>query len=491
MKIHYKLVFVFTLALGLLAGLSFVPTGSAGSASGGRAITFNKDVAPILFKNCAECHRPGEATPFSVLTYKETRPWAKSIREKVLDRTMPPWHADPHVGEWANDRRLTQKEIDTITAWVDGGAKEGDIKDLPPAPKFVEGWAIGKPDLVIPMPEEFTLEASGPDEYQYFEVDPGFKQDVFVQMAEARPDNRRIVHHIIAFIKPPAPADSGQAQPAKEEMEKLRAEAERESTQYQDGFLLRTKADAPIHDNGCQLPNGGTGTDRNAKDDRFGDIVWLAAFAPGTPPIALPSGTAIRVPAGSKIVFQMHYSKAAGSAQKDRSSVGLIFAKQQPEKELLVRAVSNTYFNIPAGAENHRVTACWAAPEDIHIMSLGPHMHVRGKSQRIEAFYPNGRREVLLDVPNYDFAWQTFYAPKREMALPKGTRILVTTVFDNSAKNKFNPDPTKPVRWGEPTYDEMMIGFISFTKDSQNLRNSTAVNNGSVRGISHQAGKPF
>ena len=470
MKIQYKLAYVFTLALGLLAGLRFIPSSSA---SGGSAVTFNKEVAPILFKSCAECHRPGDASPFSVLTYKETRPWAKSIREKVVNRTMPPWHADPHVGAWANDRRLTQAEIDTIAAWVDGGAKEGDAKDLPPAPKFAEGWTIGKPDLVVPMPETFTIEASGPDEYQYFEVDPGFKKDVYVRMAEARPDNRRVVHHIIAFIKPPAPND-GKPQPTKEEMEKLRAEAERESSQYQDGFLLRTKADTLVQDDGCRLPNGGAGKDRGAKDDSFGNIVWLAAYAPGAPPISLPPSTAIRVPAGSTILFQMHYSKVAGSVQKDRSSIGLIFAKQPPEKELLVRAVSNTYFRIPAGADNHRVSGCWTVPEDIHIQTLGPHMHMRGKSQRVEAFYPDGRREVLLDVPNYDFAWQTFYEPKRRMAIPKGTRILVTSTFDNSAKNKFNPDPARAVRWGEPTYDEMMIAFISYTKDGQNLKSVAA-----------------
>ncbi|MDX2040876.1 MAG: cytochrome c [Acidobacteriota bacterium] len=470
MKNRQKFAYLFTFVLSLLAGLVFIQSGAASGVKESATVTFNRDVAPIFFKSCAECHRPGEAAPFSVMTYKETRPWAKSIREKVVNRTMPPWHADPHFGEWANDRRLTQKEIDTITAWVDGGAKEGEAKDLPAAPKFAEGWTIGKPDLVIPMPETFTLEASGPDEYQYFEVDPGFKRDVYVQMAEARPDNRRIVHHIIAFIKPPQ--DDAGAKPSKEEMEKAKAEFERESTQYQDGFLIRTKADAPIHDNGCQLPNGGAGTDRSAKTDGASNIVWLAAYAPGAPPISLPSGTAVKVPAGAKIIFQMHYSKVAGSVQKDRSSIGLIFAKQLPEKELLVRAVSNTYFSIPAGAENHKVTGCWVVPEDIHVQSFGPHMHMRGKSQRIEAFYPNGKHEILLDVPNYDFSWQTFYEPKQWKAIPKGTRILVTSTFDNSAKNKFNPDPAKVVRWGEPTYDEMMIGFISYTKDGQNIQAS-------------------
>ena len=203
MKTQSRFTFTFSLVLSLLAGLVFIQSGAASGNKEMAAVTFNKDIAPIFFKSCAECHRPGEAAPFSVMTYKETRPWAKSIREKVANRTMPPWHADPHFGEWANDRRLTQKEIDAVTAWVDGGAAEGSAKDLPAAPKFAEGWTIGKPDLVIPMPETFTLEASGPDEYQYFEVDPGFKQYVYVQMAEARRDNRRSVHHIIAFIQPP------------------------------------------------------------------------------------------------------------------------------------------------------------------------------------------------------------------------------------------------------------------------------------------------
>ncbi len=476
MKICRPFTFSLVLALSLCAGLSFVRSTAASGTKGAPGITFNKDVAPIFFKSCAECHRPGEAAPFSVLTYKEARPWAKSIREKVVNRTMPPWHADPHVGTWANDRRLTQAEIDTITAWVEQGAKEGDAKDLPPVPQFANGWSIGQPDMVIPIPETFTLEASGPDEYQYFEVDPGFKKDVYVQLAEARPDNRQIVHHIIAFIKPPA-KDEGRPQPTKAEMEKLRAEMERESTLYQDGFLLRTKADVLVQNDGCQLPNGGTGQDRQAKDDRVGNMLWLGAYAPGTPPIRLPQGAATRVPAGSRIVFQMHYSKVAGSVQKDRSSIGLVFAKQQPEKEVLVRAVSNGYFQIPAGAENHQVTACWTVPEDIHVLSIAPHMHFRGKAQKVEAYYPNGKHEVLLNVPNYDFAWQTFYNSAKPIALPKGTRIVVTSLFDNSTRNKFNPDPTKAVRWGEPTYDEMMIAFISYTKDGQNLKQAVARSN--------------
>src|SRR5262249_21338305 len=183
-------------------------------------LTFNKDVASIFFKNCAECHRPGATAPFSALTYKDARPWAKSIREKVLTGEMPPWHADPHTGQWANDRHLAQKEIETIVAWVDQGVWEGEPRDLPPQPEFVDGWTIGKPDLVLTMPEEFTLEASGPDDYQYFQIDPKFTEDKYVQMAEARPGNRKIVHHIAAFIQPPPKDARSSPKPAKKDGEK-------------------------------------------------------------------------------------------------------------------------------------------------------------------------------------------------------------------------------------------------------------------------------
>ena len=430
------------------------------------AVTFTKDIASIFFKSCAECHRPGEAAPFSVLSYKDVRPWAKSIKEKVVSREMPPWHADPHFGQWANDPRLTQAEIDTITAWVDSGAPEGSAQDLPPVPGFTQGWRIGQPDLVLPIPETFKLEASGPDEYQYFEVDPGFTRDMYVQQAEARPGNRKIVHHIIVFVNPPDNAPT-KPKPSKAEVEAR----EKQMTYYREGFLKRTKVDAPVHNDSCQLPNGGAGERMDATDDG-GNIVWVAVYAPGTPPYRLPATTALKVPAGSKLLFQIHYSKVMGSEQTDRSMIGLTFAKQPPAKELLVRAVANEYFRLPAGASDHQVTACWTVPEDINVYALMPHMHMRGKSQKLEAIYPDGRREVLLNVPRWDFAWQTNYEMKQAVMLPKGTRILVTSTFDNSTRNKFNPDPSKIVRWGEPTYDEMLINFMSYTTVRQ-ARTST------------------
>jgi mono/diheme cytochrome c family protein len=465
MKIANKIIITLT----VIAALSLWSLARS-QATGD--LTFNKDIALLFFKNCAECHRPGENAPFSVLTYKDVRPWAKSIREKVLSREMPPWHADPHTGQWANNRRLAQKDIEAIAAWVDQGAKEGDPKDLPPQPEFVDGWTIGKPDLVLTMPEEFTLAASGPDEYRYFQIDPKFTEDKYVQLAEARPGNRKIVHHIAAIIQPPKDAEPS-PQPAKEE--KPREQKGEETILYQDGFLRRTKMDAPVYDDGCSLPNGGHGERRDVTGDE-GNSPYLTGYAPGMNQMILESGMVKKIPAGSKILLSMHYSKTAGSVQKDRSSVGLIFAKTPDNKELLTRSVTNNYFLIPPGAERHRTTACWTTKEDIQIVNLMPHMHLRGVAMDFKAIYPDGRTEVLLNVPNYSFSWQTVYYAAKPILIPKGTKIVVTGYFDNSSRNKYNPDPSQTVRFGDPTYDEMMVGVVEYTVDGKSVKASTAMN---------------
>ena len=455
---------------------SLLPISSASSSKKGA--TFSKDVAPIFFKNCAECHRPGEAAPMSLLSYKDARPWARSIKEKVATREMPPWHADPHFGEFSNDRRLKQSDIDTIVSWVDGGAPEGNPGDLPAAPKFVEGWTIGKPDVVLTMPEEFTLAASGPDEYQYFEVPTNFTEDKYVQFAEARPGNRKIVHHIIAFIQsPPRGGAQPQRKMTKEEIEKYREQMEKESIFYRDGFLMRMKSDVPVYDDGCALPSGGSGLRRDGTgQDSLGDLI--AGFAPGMNATFLAPGTVKRIPAGSKMILQLHYSKTAGKVEKDRSMVGLIFAKEPADKNVYTYPISNNYFKVPPGAEHHQVTACWTTKDDIHLITMMPHMHLRGSAMEFKALYPDGRSETLLNVPNYSFSWQTVYYSRKPLAIPKGTRIVVTAYFDNSAKNKYNPDPAQAVRFGEPTYDDMMIGWINYTVDNQHLRSVEALNNG-------------
>ncbi len=446
---------IFSLIVGILAALSLfvLPATSANTAKkAAKNVTFNKDVAPIFYAKCAECHRVGETAPMSLLGYKESRPWAKSIREKVVNRTMPPWHADPHFGEWANDRRLSQKEIDTIVAWVDAGAPEGNAKDLPPTPKFATGWNIPQPDVVLQMEEDYTLAASGPDEYQYFEIPTNFTEDKYIQMAEARPGNRKVVHHIIAFVVPPGAASLNKV---KKEMRDKAIEMSLMGTPwYRDGYLIRTKKETAVYDNGADIPQNLQGF--NQVDD------FLTAYAPGRNPDIWEPGTAKKVPAGATIRLQVHYSKVAGSEQKDRSTIGLVFAKQKPEKILATRSAANMFFKIPANDAHHEVTAEWNVWRDTTIYNYSPHMHYRGAAMKYEVTYPNGKTETLLDVPNYDFSWQTTYIPKTPKLLPKGSKVKVTAVFDNSAKNKFNPDPTKDVRYGEPTYDEMMIGFMDF-----------------------------
>jgi hypothetical protein len=440
---------IVTFAISVFAAAALFGLPSISARTKPRVVTFNKDIAPIFFKSCAECHRAGEAAPFSVMSYNDVRPWAKSIREKVVSKQMPPWHADSHAGQFKNDRSLTQAEIDTITAWVDGGAAQGNAKDLPPAPKFVDGWRIGKPDVILQMQEDYSLAATGPDEYQYFAIATNFTEDKYVQMAEARPGNRRIVHHILAFAVPPGGKDMSKLSRA--ELRKMFDEDGPNSIFYSDGDLRRVKMDAKVNDDGC---NGKFG------EDDAGDVV--AGYAPGMPPEVFAPGVAKKVVAGSVMILQIHYSKVAGTEQKDRSVVGLIFAKEPPQKLMIKRGIENIFFKIPAGAERHQATACWKPKEDINLYGLMPHMHYRGAAMEYKATYPDGKSEVLLNVPNYDFGWQTNYKLAQPKLIPKGTKIQVTAWYDNSPKNKFNPDPAKAVRWGDPTYDEMLIGYIDY-----------------------------
>jgi hypothetical protein len=387
------------------------------------AVTFTKDIAPILNARCVECHRAGEIAPMSLTNYKEVRPWAKAIREKVIDRSMPPWLADRSHTHFANDRRLSEKEIDTIVRWVDAGAVKGDDKDMPPAPTFAEGWTLGKPDAVIYLPEEYSVPAEGTIPYQYITVKTDFKEDKWIQAAEIRPGNRAVVHHIIVNIReaknpntPPATAASGQ-------------------------------------DAGARARERG---------------IKLAGYAPGEQPKVYPKGTAKLMKAGSDLIFQMHYT-TNGVAQKDRSYVGLYFAKEPVEKHVLTGTATNAQFVIPAGHPNYEVHSKWEAKEDVFLVDLMPHMHVRGKDFKYTVVYPDGRSEVILNVPRYDFNWQLLYQFSKPLFLPKGSRLECVAHFDNSTANKYNPDPTKEVRWGDQTWEEMMIGWFDYTLAKESL----------------------
>ena len=390
-----KRIHTFYLALGLALGGLFM-AGRAGYADSETAVTFTKNVAPILYKSCAECHRPTGVAPMSLMGYKEVRPWAKSVKERVVDRSMPPWFADPKHGEFANDPSLSQDEINTIVSWVDAGAPQGDDKDLPPSPKFTEGWEIGQPDLVLSMKEEQAVPADGVIPYLYFRIPTNFTEDRWVQAVEIKPGDPRVVHHVIAMVEDP-------------------------------------------------------------RQNRIGG---LGGITPNKRAIISPPGSARLVRAGAVIRLQMHYT-TMGVATKDRTSVGLIFAKERPKIALQGSNAMNMGFVIPAGAPNHEVRASKTLTEDTYLYSLMPHMHVRGKDFTYTAVYPDGRSEVILSVPRYDFDWQLDYELKKPLFLPKGTRLDCVAHFDNSIKNKFNPDPTKDVRWGDQTWEEMMIGWYT------------------------------
>jgi hypothetical protein len=402
------------LALVIFASACLVFATTNGSA-GGPAVTFTKDIAPILFNRCVECHRPGEIAPMSWMTYQDVRPWARSIRERVVDRSMPPWFADPHYGKFANDPSLSQKEVDTIVSWVAAGAPKGEDKDMPPAPKFVAGWTIGKPDVVFSMTEEHAIPADGTIPYLYFTIPTNFKEDKWIQAMEIRPGNRAVVHHVIAF---------------------------------------------------SQEAGASRGGDPQAGGENQRGRGQLGGITPNKTGIVFSPGTARLIKAGSSIVFQMHYT-TMGEATKDRTSIGLIFAKEPPTKMLATGNAANARFVIPPGADNHEVKSSTTFKEDVHLTSFMPHMHFRGKDFTYTAVYPDGRSEILLRVPKYDFNWQLTYVPKEPIALPKGTRLDCVAHFDNSTKNKYNPDPTKEVRWGDQTWEEMMIGWYGYTRDSE------------------------
>jgi hypothetical protein len=429
-----------------------------------RHVSFSKDVAPILFKSCASCHKPDDIAPFSVLNFKDVRPWAKSIREKVINREMPPWSADPRYGDFSNNPSLSQNEIDTIVAWVDQGAREGDPKDLPPAPNFDEAWEIGKPDVIIAMPEEYTLAAAGADDYIYFRVPTNFTEDKWIEAVEFRPGNKRVVHHAAVFIESPDLLEMAKAnanrrgQPFDPRAVPSLFESQSGSVLRKEGTVRRVGPDAPVMDDGCSSSNGGAigGSSAGAR--------LLCVYAPGRNADIWPAGTAKRAPAGSNFIFQMHYAKTTGKPEKDRTIVGLRFARAPVEKMIESRDVTNFFFKIPAGAENHEATACYTFPRDAQLINYMPHMHVRGKDMKYEVIYPDGRRETLLSV-DYNFNWQTLYQLKKPVPIPKGTKLMVTAHFDNSAKNARNPDPTRAVRFGEPTYDEMLVGFVDFTRE--------------------------
>lgn len=367
-------------------------------------VTYSGQVASILQNRCQSCHRPGQVGPFSLLSYEDAKRWSTSIWEVVDDRRMPPWHADPRYGHFENNRSLTPTERATLIAWVEQGSPLGDADAVPPNPEFPKGWTIGTPDLVIEMPETFAVPATGVLDYKRFVVETGFEEDVWIQAAEARPGDRQVVHHIVIYL---------------------------------------------IHTDG----------DRR-------DLEHLCGYAPGDMPTIMPPGAGKLIPAGAKLVFELHYTPI-GRARLDRSRIGFVFAKEPVTRRAITHGIAQGKFEIPAGAADQVVRSEHKFGQDVLLTAFMPHMHIRGKSFRYTATYPDGSEETLLYVPHYDFNWQSYYRLEEPKRMPKGTVIKCEAHYNNSESNPaLTLEQTRTaVRWGDQTWEEMMIGYIDYMPD--------------------------
>lgn len=387
------------------------------------APTFAKDVEPILQQECQSCHRPGEAAPFSMLSYQSTRPWAAAMKEVVRTRKMPPWFADPRYGKFTNGHILSDTDIQTISDWADAKAPLGDPKDMPPPMKWVEGWQIGKPDKIYQLPIPFDIPASGVIDYQHIIVPTGFTKDTWVQAAEVRPTDRAVVHHIIAFIREPK-SNWFQGEPAGQ-------------------FFIAPRVKTKEEPDTSALPSD-----------------FLVGYAPGQPAEVLRPGQAKLIKAGSDIVFQVHYTPN-GHPTRDQTQLGIVFAKDPPKERVLTLSATNGTFLIPPGDPNYRVDSTFEVGTEVKLSGVHPHMHGRGKDFLYKLVYPTNETQTVLSVPHYNWHWQNWYTFEQPIVLPKGTKIECIAHFDNSPNNPDNADPKRTVPWGEQSWDEMMVGFFN------------------------------
>ena len=357
-----------------------------------------------------------------LVTYKETRPWASAIKQAVQSRQMPPWFADPRYGKFSNDPSLTPQEIALISAWADAGAPEGSAKDAPPPHRWTAGWNILEPDKVVRMPVPVNLPAHGDVEYTYEIVPTGFTEHRWVQMSEIRPTGPEHVHHAVVYIRPP------------------------------NSRWLRS---API---GAPFTPSSLADAAERAEAHATTSDMLLVYAPGSEPDRLPDGMAKLVPAGSDLVFQMHYT-TNGHAGTDQTSIGMVFATRPPTQRVLTLQLTNHTFIIPPRADDYRVDVSGTLPNDATLLSFFPHMHLRGKRFEYNIVHPDGEIETLLRV-NYHFHWQLSYRLAQPRFLKAGTRLQAIGWYDNSDENPHNPDPDKVVVWGDQTYEEMMVGFF-------------------------------
>jgi mono/diheme cytochrome c family protein len=404
------------------APMSLSPQNTSPSPNKSSAPTFYRDVLPILQNHCQVCHRTGEIGPMPLLTYAQTQPLARAIGTDVREKKMPPWFADPTVGHFSNDPSLTDQEIATLVSWADSNAPAGNASDAPPLRQWTPGWLIPHPDVVLKMPQPVAIPAHGDVDYTYEIVPTHFTEDKWVQFSEIRPSSRENVHHAVVYVRPP-----------------------------NSNWLQHAPMGVPF--TGADMPGG---QDRN--DTHFTTADILLVYAPGSSPDNWPEDAAKFIPAGSDLVFQMHYM-SHGHAATDQTSVGLVFAKQPPTQRVLTLQLTNDRFVIPPGAPDFRVEVHGSLPNDAVLLSFFPHMHLRGKRFEYNILHPGNAPETLLRV-NYDFYWQLSYRLLHPLPLKAGTVLQAVAWYDNSMNNPHNPDPDVAVRWGDQTYDEMMVGFF-------------------------------
>lgn len=394
----------------------------ARSRSGHEEVTFSNQIIRIFQKNCQVCHRPGDIAPFSLMTYEDALSHARSIRTETAERRMPPWKPVPGYGEFLDERRLSQHQVDLIGRWVDAGAPEGDPRDLPTPAAFPENWAMGTPDLVLEPQSDFTVPGESRDVYRCFSIPMGLLENQNVIGVDVRPGNRSVVHHVVLF------------------QDATGASARLTAGDSQPGY-------------NCF---GGPGF---ALSGAFG--VWV----PGQRAQMLPEGMGIRTTAGARVVMQVHYHPS-GTQQSDRTRVGFYFSRGHVRKEYSFFPVYNDGFVLPAGDPSHTVRASLTIPPlfRVQAVSITPHMHLLGRQMHVDAVSVDGARRPLIFIDDWDFDWQGTYFFKQPIALAPLTRVEVTAVYDNSADNLRNPNsPPRDVRWGEQSTDEMCIAVIGFT----------------------------
>ncbi len=409
---------------------------------------FTKDVAPILYKNCTTCHRVGGLGPSSLMEYDSAKANASEIKDAVKTGFMPPWHAESPHGTFLNDRRLSDLEKQTIVRWIDGGAKRGDMKQMPPAPVYPSSWEMGTPDAIVTMPEEFVVPASGTIEYQYFEAPTNFTEDKWVQSLEILPGARAVVHHVLVFAKVPPPPGSAAPTPPP-------AGTPRPVPLFAPKPQFAIPDDPPRQDT------------RHAPPGQLGSLIGTTA--PGTNILTFPAGTALRVRAGTVLVFQMHYT-AHGHEATDRTSVGFRFAKEMPDEEIRAGNFVNGAMVLPAGRKDIMISSELEPTQTVRIWALFPHTHLRGTRWKYTLDKPDGSSDVVLDVPRYDFNWQTYYFFAKPFDMPAGSKLKSFAWYDNSATSKHNPDATKDVKWGDQTWEEMQYTGFLYSVPSRRLR---------------------